>query len=305
MVACAGAWYPRGVHHDGNGWVECSLGHRHWGVHGAAGLLLHAVDDSAVVRVLLQHRAAWSHHGDTWGLPGGARDSHEDVVSAALREAVEEAALDPALLRTRHTFVDDHGAWSYTTVYADTPRPVPTSANRESVALEWVAVDDVAARDLHPGFAATWPQVRARPVTLLVDTANVLGSRPDGWWRDRAGATTRMLRRLDSLRAAVVPGPDGSTGVIRRIVAVLEGAATAAEQPGWVEVVRTDRGGGPGGDDLLVATAAGLLEAQDTVVAVTSDRGLRDRLWDLAGGTGVPSLGSAWLGQLLPREDVC
>ncbi len=45
---------------------------------------------------MLQHRAAWTHEGGTWALPGGARDSHEDAVAAALREAVEEATLDPA-----------------------------------------------------------------------------------------------------------------------------------------------------------------------------------------------------------------
>ena len=31
---------------DGNGWVECGLGHRHWGIHGAAGLLVYALDDA-------------------------------------------------------------------------------------------------------------------------------------------------------------------------------------------------------------------------------------------------------------------
>ena len=70
---------------DGDGWVQCDCGNKHWGLHGAAGLLL--VRDSMV---LLQHRAPWVHNGDTWGIPGGARDSHEDVIQGALREAVEE-----------------------------------------------------------------------------------------------------------------------------------------------------------------------------------------------------------------------
>ena len=43
--------------------------------------------------VLLQHRAPWSHQGGTWGLPGGARDSHETPEQAAVREAHEEAGL--------------------------------------------------------------------------------------------------------------------------------------------------------------------------------------------------------------------
>ena len=46
----------RGV--DGNGWVRCAQGHRHWGRFGAAGLLVLATG-----RVLLAHRALWSHHG--------------------------------------------------------------------------------------------------------------------------------------------------------------------------------------------------------------------------------------------------
>ena len=60
---------------DGDGWVQCALGHRHWGRFGAAGLLVNADRD-----FVLQHRAPWTHEGGTWGLPGGARDSHEDVV---------------------------------------------------------------------------------------------------------------------------------------------------------------------------------------------------------------------------------
>ena len=242
---------------DGNGWSQCSRGHRHWGRHGAAGLLLHAVDDKDVVRVLLQHRAAWTHHGDTWGLPGGARDSHEDGVSAALREAVEEAGLDPDRIRTRHLFVDDHGGWSYTTVYADVARPVTTAANRESAALDWVPLDQVEGLPLHPGFALTWPQVRVRPTVLLVDAANVVGARPDGWWRDRAGAASRLLVALATLRAATVRGPGGDPRVIAGVVAVLEGAAVTAADPGWVVVHRAERG--TRGDDVLVDVAGQLL----------------------------------------------
>lgn len=286
---------------DGNGWVRCAHGHTHWGVHGAAGLLLHAVDDSGQVRVLLQHRAAWSHNGNTWGLPGGARDSHEAAAAAALREAAEETGLDPGTIRVRHSFVDDHGGWSYTTVYADTPAPVATELNAESVALEWLAPDEVAGRVLHPGFAATWSQVRVRPVVLLVDVANVVGSRPDGWWRDRAGAAGRLLAGLVGLRAVTVRGPDGSTAVIGGVVAVLEGAAVAAAaEPGWVRVVRA----GASGDDALVHEAAHLVGAGQAVLAVTADRALRARLDALAGpGDPAPRMvGPRWLLGSLAEE---
>jgi 8-oxo-dGTP diphosphatase len=280
---------------DGNGWVRCSLGHRHWGRHGAAGLLLHTVDDDGVVRVLMQHRAAWSHHGNTWGLPGGARDSHEDVVTAALREAGEETGLDRSRIRTRHRYLDDHGGWAYTTVYADVPRPMPMVRNRESASLEWVPVDRVERLPLHPGFARTWPAVMARPTVLLVDAANVVGSRPDGWWRDRAGAASRLLDRLAGLRAATVVGPAGDSRVIGGVSAVLEGAAAAAADPAWGQV---HRAGGRSGDDELVRVAGSLVADGAEVLAVSADRGLRARWLGLhapRGSRPVEVAGPRWL----------
>ena len=95
---------------DGDGWVRCSAGHRHWGRHGAAGLLLRDRGDG-LDRVVLQHRAWWSHQGGTWGVPGGARDSAETAVAAALRETAEEAGISPASVRPTGLLVDDHGGW--------------------------------------------------------------------------------------------------------------------------------------------------------------------------------------------------
>lgn len=148
---------------DGDGWVVCALGHRHWGRYGAAGLLLRLATNgrpSGNDSVLLQHRAPWSHHGDTWGLPGGARDSHETVEEAALREAVEESALDIDQVQVTGLWVDDHGGWSYTTVLAAAASELPVRAvTHESVELRWVPAWEVTALPLHPGFAATWPQL--------------------------------------------------------------------------------------------------------------------------------------------------
>jgi 8-oxo-dGTP diphosphatase len=254
------------------------------------------VDDEGVVRVLLQHRAAGTHHGDTGGRPGGARDGHEDGVSAALREAVEEAGLDPDRIRTRHLFVDDHGGWSYTTVHADVPRPVTTAANRESAALDWVPLDQVDGLPLHPGFGLTWPHVRVRPAVLLVDAANVVGARPDGWWRDRAGATSRLLDALATLRAATVRGPGGDPRVIGAVVAVVEGAALSVTDPDWVVVHRAQRGSS--GDDVLVEVAGQLLADGNEVLAVSADRGLRARWESLTGQGGArPAqvVGPRWL----------
>src|SRR5450756_2460974 len=145
---------------DGNGWVVCAAGHRHWGRFGAAGLLLRHTDPADRCWVLLQHRAPWSHHGDTWGLPGGARDSHESSVEAALREAAEEVTLDLSRIRVLRVRPDDHGGWSYDTVVAGTAIRLDVApANSESLALRWVPEPEVAALRLHPGLAATWPQL--------------------------------------------------------------------------------------------------------------------------------------------------
>jgi 8-oxo-dGTP diphosphatase len=154
---------------DGNGWTHCALGHRHWGLFGAAGLLL-----TDRVDVLLQHRAGWTHEGDTWAVPGGARDSHETVVEAALREAVEETSLDPRTVRPVAAWTDDHCGWSYTTIVAvTTARTAVFPANAESSALRWWAFDDVAQLRLHHGFAAAWPQLRG-----LIEDAAGAGTRP-------------------------------------------------------------------------------------------------------------------------------
>ena len=137
----------------------CSCGQRHWGLHGAAGLLL-VRTDTEPARVLLQLRAAWTHGGGTWALPGGALDSHENSVMAAAREAWEETGIDPDLLEFKMVFSDDHGNWRYDTVIAHAAADVGAfEANAESEALHWVPVDDVAAYDLHPGLRRSWPDL--------------------------------------------------------------------------------------------------------------------------------------------------
>ena len=141
---------------DGDGWLECAHGHRHWGRFGAAGLLAVAPGPY----VLLQHRAPWSHGGDTWGVPGGARTSTETAEQAARRETVEETGLDLADLVVHAEHVLDHGTWTYTTFVASLPERRPLVADRESVDLRWVAVDEVDLLPLHTAFAASWPALR-------------------------------------------------------------------------------------------------------------------------------------------------
>ena len=162
------------MQHDGNGWVRCDLGHRHWGRHGAAGLLLvdrrTPADRSARVEplVLLQHRAAWTHQGDTWAVPGGAMDAHEDPFTAALREAAEETSLRPQDVEHLDEWVDNHGTWRYTTIIVlGSPHLQVRSTNPESNEMRWWAFADVPGLDLHPGFAAAWPQLHVRIVDRL------------------------------------------------------------------------------------------------------------------------------------------
>jgi hypothetical protein len=117
---------------------------------------------------------------------------------------------------------------------------------------------------------------------LLVDVANTVGSRPDGWWRDRAGATARMLDRLARLPGRELAGPDGGPVPVTAVVAVVEGQARDVEAPAGVRVVRA----AGSGDDALAAVAAELADGDDDLLVVTADRGLRDRLPATARVTG-------------------
>ena len=141
---------------DGDGWIQCACGNKHWGLNGAAGILLLRGDE-----ILLQHRAPWVHNGDTWGIPGGARDSHESVLDAAIREAKEETGIDPVHLTPIQTFSDDHGTWRYDTVIAHaTDLLVAHELNDESHEVRWVHIDQVNTLTLHPSFEKSWPELK-------------------------------------------------------------------------------------------------------------------------------------------------
>jgi hypothetical protein len=108
---------------------------------------------------------------------------------------------------------------------------------------------------------------------LVVDVANVMGSRPDGWWRDRAGAAARLMSELP-VPGTEVRAPDDVPLVITRVLAVLEGRARDAQAPDGVEAVRATADG----DSAVAALAADLVAEGQLVLVVTADRGLRASL---------------------------
>ncbi|MFC5179127.1 hypothetical protein [Nocardioides taihuensis] len=115
--------------------------------------------------------------------------------------------------------------------------------------------------------------------TLVVDAANVVGARPDGWWKDRAGAARRLH---EGLVTADLPHD--------RIVLVLEGAAKGGPRPGRDGHVQTVHAPGAG-DDTIVAQARRAVEAGDRVTVVTADRLLRGRVE----AVGARTAGPQWL----------
>lgn len=147
---------------DGDGWVLCQrCQSRHWGIFGAAGLLMVRLDLDEP-HVLLQLRAAWTHGGGTWAIPGGALDSHEDPITAAVREAWEEVGIDVDAVTVKHVYHDDHLNWSYHTVVAHVSGDVLVAeGNYESEAVAWVPIDEVESYPLHAGLRGSWPDLRS------------------------------------------------------------------------------------------------------------------------------------------------
>lgn len=119
---------------------------------------------------------------------------------------------------------------------------------------------------------------------IVVDAANVVGSKPDGWWRDRAGAARRLLDDLTRL-------PDAAD-----ILVVLEGTAKSAAtgiEPQFAPL-RLVQADGSGDDSIVDVVAA----ASIPVTVVTADRGLRARVEAL----GATTVGPRWLWDSIDRH---
>ncbi|GLZ79190.1 hypothetical protein Afil01_39970 [Actinorhabdospora filicis] len=118
---------------------------------------------------------------------------------------------------------------------------------------------------------------------VIVDGANVVGSVPDGWWRDRLGAATRLRDRIAGLAAeGVAEAPEWAARGPLDVVLVVEGKARGVESSPTVRVVSAP---GSGDDTIvdLVAEAGGR-----PVLVVTADRGLRQRVTALGASVTGP-----------------
>jgi 8-oxo-dGTP diphosphatase len=128
---------------------------------------------------------------------------------------------------------------------------------------------------------------------IVVDVANVMGSRPDGWWRDRPGAAVRLHAEIAELAAQSPPVLPGDTEPAE-FVMVLEGATKAAaarieaENNSPVRVVQASGSG----DDAIVALVR---ELPGRRAVVTADRELRRRCEE----AGAEVFGPSWLFGLL------
>lgn len=114
---------------------------------------------------------------------------------------------------------------------------------------------------------------------LVVDAANVVGSRPDGWWKDRPAAARRLH---ESLLVADLPHD--------AVVLVLEGAAKGgvrSGRDGHVRVVHAARDG----DAAILDEARSAAERGHRVTVVTADRFLQAQVQ----GVGAMALGPSWL----------
>lgn len=282
---------------DGDGWVTLADGSRRWGLHGASGLLLHAFDEAGTGHVLLQHRAWWTHQGNTWGLPGGARNSGESSVAAALREFSEEVAGELGSITLAGIHRQDHQVWAFDTVLANLPeRRAFSPGNSESESIRWVPLRKVPSMALIPAFGRTWPEIeRALSERLLLVVDAATGWRlPDSPLGGRPGAAERLRDELAELArvglaGAAFPPELALTPLHHRfpsVLVVVDARDRAPAPAPGVEVAPA-----PGADADTIAGLVGARSARARTVVVTDDPVLRSR----AATVGAHPLPSAWL----------
>jgi 8-oxo-dGTP diphosphatase len=144
----------RRVRRSGDGFVAVADGTMRWGRFGAAGLLLRHLDDNGDTWYFLARRAAVTHQGGTWAVPGGALDDGEEPIDGALREFREEIGDLVRAHRIVTVYRDDHGGWSYWTIVADVDHrfEVPTALSWETAEARWVRAEEVRTLELFGAF---------------------------------------------------------------------------------------------------------------------------------------------------------
>jgi Uncharacterized BCR, YaiI/YqxD family COG1671 len=113
---------------------------------------------------------------------------------------------------------------------------------------------------------------------LVIDAANVIGSRPTGWWRDRSSATRHFTERVRATVTAVRLGAP--------MTIVVDGRARVGADDADVDSVEVVHAPDEGD-----ATIVSIAEANRDVVVVTADRELAERV----GAANAESVGPSWL----------
>jgi predicted RNA-binding protein with PIN domain len=151
----------------------------------------------------------------------------------------------------------------------------------------WIAEMDFHApsrsrrRDSSNWGASTREGAVSQRQLMVVDAANVIGSRPDGWWRDRPAAVLRLITALA-----------GSRRNSDDVIVVVEGAARAGVGAGVLEGVRVVHAPGSADDEIVRIIAEAKAEGEQSVTVVTADRELRDRTSEL--GARLLGPGALW-----------
>ncbi|MBP3222672.1 MAG: septum formation inhibitor Maf [Actinomycetaceae bacterium] len=178
--------HKHGTHHGADGFLVCSCTKKHWGLNGAAGICPVRIHNGKP-QVLLQLRAAWSHGGQSWAIPGGALNWEETPLEGALREVEEEIGIprehftplpyhdnsytttaphdNHGTIHVTHSYgtgthIYEHEEWSYTTFVMQCADNEHMRLNEESVTTQWVDIDRPLPTPLHPAFAAAWPHIK-------------------------------------------------------------------------------------------------------------------------------------------------
>lgn len=141
---------------SGDGFVEASRGGLRWGIYGAAGVLVRHRDTDGDW-YFLARRSEYTHRGGSWGIPGGALDYGEEPLAGALREFAEEVGALAVTYEVAHTYVDDHGGWTYTTIVVDVAErfPVPRTLTWETAEAAWVPAAKLKELILFDAFEET------------------------------------------------------------------------------------------------------------------------------------------------------